>query len=93
MAAEGGDVEAQCRLGYFYEEGEEVRRNDEPNGESSLKWYLKAAEGNNADAQGRLGLIFNGNTLLDVPIDKEKSFGGGARQRWADKLICSGVLE
>ena len=41
-------------LGYFYQKGDRVTADIE----AAIKWYLAAAEQNNAAAQNNLGLIY-----------------------------------
>jgi hypothetical protein len=55
--AEGGNPEAQARLGFFYEFGEGVTKNLE----SALSWYSKAADqGNRAASFNLAGCHLNG---------------------------------
>ena len=48
--AEEGDAEAQCKLGWCYENGNGVAKDLA----EAVKWYRKAAEQGNADAQTAL---------------------------------------
>jgi TPR repeat protein len=54
--AEQGNAEAQASLGFMYEFGEGVRKDDQ----KAIYWYKKAAEQGNADAEFSLG-----NSYLD----------------------------
>ncbi len=53
-AAEQGDADAQFKLGWMYEAGQEVAQNDS----TAVEWYSKAAEQGSADAQFNLGWMF-----------------------------------
>ena len=53
-AAQLGNVEAQYKLGSFYEEGKGVEKNIE----LSFQWYEKAAHQGNADAQFALSVCY-----------------------------------
>jgi TPR repeat protein len=52
--AEEGHASAQGYLGYMYETGKGVPRDDE----EAVKWYRKAAEQGNAPAQANLGAMY-----------------------------------
>ncbi|MDF2392872.1 DUF2971 domain-containing protein [Aeromonas sp. 2MA4] len=52
--AEQGDANAQFKLGFMYEKGRNVAKNDR----TAFNWYCKAAEQKHAGAQLRLGLIY-----------------------------------
>jgi TPR repeat protein len=52
--AERGDAQAQLELGRLYEEGLQVRRDNE----EAVKWYRLAAEQGLEDAQVELGLCY-----------------------------------
>jgi len=53
-AAEQGDVEAQCNLAHFYENGEGVTKNEK----NAVRLYRKAAEQGYDPAQNNLGICF-----------------------------------
>lgn len=53
-AAEQGDADAQCCLGYIYDNGAVVPRDED----AAVKWYTKAAEQGHAVAQYRLGWLY-----------------------------------
>ncbi|KAG0289920.1 hypothetical protein BGZ96_006607 [Linnemannia gamsii] len=53
MAAEGGDVEAQFRVGYMFRHGQGLPQSFA----KSKKWYLRAAEQNHRNAQFQLGML------------------------------------
>ena len=58
-AAEMGDLEAMCNLGYCYYNGQGGLRKDET---KVVEWYKKAAEAGNARAMCNLGVCYeNGN--------------------------------
>ena len=66
-AAEGGDKDAQFRLGVYYD-GKGVRKDDT----EAAKWYRKAAEQGLAKAQYNLGVMYaNGE---GVPKDYGESY-------------------
>jgi TPR repeat protein len=52
--AEKGDAEAQCTLGWCYDDGIGVPQDYA----KAVKWYQKAAEQGNAEAQYQLGLFY-----------------------------------
>ncbi len=52
--AQAGDAEAQFNLGYIYNIGEGVERNDQ----EAVKWYRLAAEQGYSLAQSNLGLMY-----------------------------------
>ena len=54
QAAELGNTDAQVKLGYMYNNGEGVARNDT----EALKWYKLAAENGNAQGQNDLGNMY-----------------------------------
>ena len=54
-AADQGDVDAQYKLGLFYENGYGVAQNKE----EAVKWYRKSAENGNASAQFNLGICYD----------------------------------
>lgn len=53
--AEKGDIAAQHNLGYFYYDGECVKKNRS----TAIKWFTKAAEQNNEVAQLMLGDVYS----------------------------------
>lgn len=54
--AESGDAEAQYELGYKYQSGED---GFESNLDEAKKWYLKAAEMGNSNAQVQIAFFYN----------------------------------
>ncbi len=52
--ADQGNPKAQLQIGYQYQHGEGVRRNNE----EAVRWYRKAAEQGNAVAQSNLGMMY-----------------------------------
>ena len=52
--AEGGDSESQVELGFRYEQGKGVAKDQV----EAAKWYRKAAEQNYAEAQNNLGVCY-----------------------------------
>lgn len=63
-AANRGNVEAQFRLGWWYEKG----LGTESNLTEARNWYQRAAEGENTDAMVQLGRLLK----LDYPPDSAK---------------------
>lgn len=53
-AAERGDAKAQEELGYRYETGTGVKKNEL----EALRWYLKASKQNRGDATYRIGYFY-----------------------------------
>lgn len=54
-AAEGGSMNAQMAIGWKYETGDGVPRNDS----AALSWYVKAAERGHANATNNIGALIN----------------------------------
>ena len=54
LLAEKGDAEAQYKLGFMYERGQGVLKNDR----EAVKWFRNAAEQGHARAQYSLGLRY-----------------------------------
>jgi TPR repeat protein len=81
--AQAGDVGAELRLAYAYEEGKGVPRDER----IALSWYRKAAESGNAAAQNRLGEMYRGG--VGVPENKQAAvrwWHEAARQGNADAM-------
>lgn len=66
-AAEGGDTQAQTRLGDIYGKGIGVQKDET----QSFNWYRKAATAGHAPAQTRLGYLYS--TGVGVPKDADAS--------------------
>ena len=66
-AAEKGDIDAQCALGWIHGEGLGVPRDRE----KAMKWYLAAAGQGNANARFHLGEIYENG--LGIPQDTEEA--------------------
>ena len=58
--AEKGDAKAQTSLGFMYQYGEGVLKDDK----EAVKWFRKAAEQGNADAQHNMGLFYAWDATL-----------------------------
>ncbi|MDG2170442.1 MAG: tetratricopeptide repeat protein [Opitutales bacterium] len=84
--AEAGDADAQVELGEMHLGREFIWALGEIGvPEEALKWFLKAAEQGNAEAQNYLGIMYyNG---LGVPEKKGKS------ARWFLKAAKQGIAE
>ncbi|GBB99756.1 hypothetical protein RclHR1_03620005 [Rhizophagus clarus] len=67
-AAEGGDIDAQTNIGFFYQNGIEIPKDEN----KAFKWYKKAAKGGNVDAQNNLGDCYKNGT--GVPKNHKRSF-------------------
>lgn len=81
QAAEGGNADAQCELGWMYSEGRGVDRDDA----KAVDWMQKAAEQGNARAQYGMGYLFS--TGKGVPEDKVNA------TLWYTKAAEQGHLE
>jgi len=69
-SAKQGYVDAQKSLGYCYEYGIEVKKNNA----EALKWYRKAAEKGNTYAQVQLGDYYKGYKIYSVaPYDYDEA--------------------
>ena len=66
--AEQGDPYAQYCLGYFYFDGECVRKNLD----TAVKWFTKAAEQGHEEAQFKLGALYYEGDKVEQ--NKEKAF-------------------
>lgn len=87
-AAEQGNVEAQCKLGVCYSNGDGVEKND---GEAA-KWFRKAAEQGNVEAQGVLGIsYYNGIGVAKNYKEAAKWFRMAAEQSDADAQYRLGM--
>jgi TPR repeat protein len=68
LAARENNSHAQCNIGVLYDIGNGVPQNYL----CALKWYLKAAEGNDAGVSpGNIGKLFENG--CSVPVDKYKA--------------------
>lgn len=86
-SAELGYANAQCDLGYLYDNGYGIRRDYI----KAVKWYRKAAEQGNKIAQYDLGLCYRYGT--GVAVDFEKAVGWyrkSAEQGYADAQYVLG---
>jgi hypothetical protein len=63
--AESGDAAAQLKLGMHYYE--DTSRERPPDYEQALKWFHRAADQGNAEAQARIGMMYH--TGRGVPRD------------------------
>ena len=53
-AAEKGNADAQCNLGYCYIQGKGVKKNES----EAVRWYTLSAKQGNANAQYNLGICY-----------------------------------
>ena len=80
-AAEQGNADAQCNLGWMYSTGRGVTQSDE----EAVKWYRKAAEQGDATAQNNLGLKYaNGRGVTQSDEEAVKWYRKAAEQGNAD---------
>ena len=70
VAAEQGDSQAQCSLGFFYEKGYYGLSRDAA---EAVRWYRKAAEQGNATALNNVGECYYKGT--GVPKDAQTAYG------------------
>ena len=82
--AEGGDKVAQGYLGWMYDKGEGVPEDKK----EAVKWYTKAAEQGDADAQHNLGnMYYHGKVDEDGYRNYREAF------KWYTKAAEQGVAE
>ena len=81
LAAEQGDIELQCELGYCYFYGRGVVEDKE----EAVKWFRKVAEQGNADAQVNLGQCYRNG--WGVAEDKEEAI------KWYHKSAEQGNVD
>ena len=80
-AAEKGNANAQCNLGYMYANGEGVEQDDA----EAIRWYRKAAEAGNIAAQYNLALRYeSGNGVAQDDAEAVKWYRMAAEQGDAD---------
>ena len=58
--AEGGDTMAQCKLGFRYQKGDGVARDEA----EAMKWLRMAAEQGDADAQFQIGCYYHDGKVV-----------------------------
>ena len=88
-AAEHGDSNAQCKLGWMYSNGDEVEQNYE----EAAKWFLRAAGQGNADAQHILGRMYrNGQGVEKDDVEASKWYRKAAEQGNALAQYNLGVM-
>jgi TPR repeat protein len=86
--AEKGDVEAQFTLAVCYYDGLGVTANEA----EAVKWCLKAAEQNHAEAQYRLALYYNGWTEARDATQAAKWCRKAAEQNLAEAQYRLGIF-
>ncbi len=88
-AAELGDAKAQHTIGYMYEYGKGLPKNQS----EAAKWYTKAAEQGFAEAQNNLGFMYaNGNGVIKDPTQAMKWYGKAAEQGLSAAQYNFGVM-
>jgi TPR repeat protein len=86
--AEGGDADAQVKLGIAYEDGNGVPKNDAV----AFKWYLAAAQQGNATAQNNVGLMYrSGSGVERNKVEALKWYRMAAKQRNASAMFNLGT--
>ena len=71
VRAEHGDAKAQCQLGFCYNNGDCVVKDEV----EAVKWFRKAAEQNLAQAQYNLGACYdNGDGVAKDEVEAVKWF-------------------
>ena len=83
-AARSGNTSAQMSLGYLYERGIGVRRDDA----QAMAWYLKAAEAGLAEAQYRLGLMYELGKGAGIDLWEAEAW----YHRATDQGLCPGEI-
>jgi TPR repeat protein len=77
IKAEQGNADAQAALGFIYQNGDGVPKDDS----ESVRWYRKAAEQGNAEAQAALGFIYQiGDGVPKDYVEAYKWFNLAAAQ-------------
>ena len=86
--AEAGDAESEVELGFRYEQGKGVAKDQM----EAVKWFRKAAEQNFADAQNSLGVCYaNGEGVGKDQAEAVKWFRKAAEQNFAGAQYNLGV--
>jgi uncharacterized protein len=81
LKAEGGDAEAQLRLGFYHQAGMGVPKNSA----KAVMLFYQAAERGNANAQNNLGVAFeNGDGVGQDDAEAAKWYRKAAEQGHAD---------
>ena len=87
--AEQGVAKAQHKLGWMYDFGKGVPKNDK----EAVKWYRKAAEQGDAEAQTNLGYMFSNGE--GVPVDDKEAakwYRKAAEQGYASAQLNLGYM-
>lgn len=85
--AEKGDALAQLNLGYCYNTGQGVTKDEV----EAVKWYRKAAEQGNAQAQDSLGVCYsNGYGVAKDNAEAVKWYRKAAEQGYAEAQLNLG---
>ena len=80
-AANQGFAEAQCSLGWMYENGEGIPQD----GQKAVKWYKKAVEQGDKKAAYNLGVIYGIGKLIDKDATRAV--------RWFKEAAEKGLIE
>ena len=89
LAAEQGNVEAQCELASVYARGDGVLKNPE----KQFYWWQQAALSGDADAQFNTGFMYFHGYGVTKDIDKASFwYGQAAQQGVADAMFCIGLM-
>jgi TPR repeat protein len=80
VKAEAGDVESEVEIGFRYEQGKGLAKDQV----QAVKWYRKAAEQNLARAQKNLGICYDkGEGVAKDQVEAVKWFRKAAEQNFA----------
>jgi TPR repeat protein len=89
IKAEQGNADAQAALGFIYQNGDGVPKDDS----ESVRWYRKAAEQGNAEAQAALGFIYQiGDGVPKDELESLKWFTKAAEQGHAGAQNVLGLF-
>lgn len=88
--AQAGDAEAQWRMGFNYDYGNE---GFSKNKSEAVKWYRKSAENGNAEAQNRLGdYYYYGWGILEDENEAIKWYRKAANQGDGSAMFMLGLI-
>ncbi|MBQ0016979.1 MAG: sel1 repeat family protein, partial [Bacteroidales bacterium] len=86
QAAKQGDADAQCNLGYCYDNGQGVEQSYE----KAVKWWTKAAEQGDAGAQYNLGVCYEKGNGVEQSREKAIFWNDkAAKQGYSDAISAA----